>query len=291
MNEVLKKEERTDTLRAILNLINKRENHLRNIYTAHTRVNLPGVALEHFVKDAFCNTFDMDPEEKDRYYRRYFSFLGSPNNPPDLIVRRGDAVEIKKLGGLSTIQLNSSCPHTKLYRTDERITEECRNCEEWKEREFLDYLYVIGIVKNWEAKILLFLYGDCYFAEEKKYLALADKLKEALQKSGETISETREIGRVNEVDPLKVTDLRIRGMWLVKNPLLFEHFKEMFREACSSRFSIYALMREEKFESFPNNEKNEIQRAGTIEKVQIPDPNDPTKKIRAILIKFLMGRK
>ena len=32
-------------------------------------------------------------------------------------------------------------------------------------------------------------------------------------------SETNELGRVNKVDPLGITYLRIRGMWGIENPI------------------------------------------------------------------------
>ena len=36
--------------------------------------------------------------------------------------------------------------------------------------------------------------------------------------SGLEAGETDELGRINKVDPLGITSLRVRGMWQIKNP-------------------------------------------------------------------------
>jgi hypothetical protein len=277
---------KTSVLRAILNIIKRRENRLKNIYSGKVRVNVAGEAFEYYIKDAFCNTFDASQEKREKSYHLYFSYVGNQNNPPDVIIRGGDAVEIKKMENPSEIQLNSSYPHAKLSINDERITEECRRSDAWLGKNELDYLYVIGIVKDWKIKVILFIYGDCYFANEGVYRNLMNKLKEKVNESFENAAQTREIGRINGVDPLGVTNLRIRGMWLVENPLTFEKFKPFFDDAFSHELSIYALIRKEKFESFPEEERKEIKKYTVVREVEIPNPDNPKGNIKAVLIKF-----
>jgi hypothetical protein len=66
-------------------------------------------------------------------------------------------------------------------------------------------------------------------------------------------AETNELGRINNVDPLGVTDLRIRGMWLVKSPwvvfddLLAKHTGDSFGNA---DFQFTAIINEDKFDEF-----------------------------------------
>jgi hypothetical protein len=63
--------------------------------------------------------------------------VGNANNPPDSMLKGGDAIEVKKVGSHSSqIQLNSSFPKDKLHSHDRLITRECVNCEEWDVSRF-----------------------------------------------------------------------------------------------------------------------------------------------------------
>ncbi|GEM_PF-6491591 len=54
-----------------------------------------GEALEYYVKDLFCDCLrEKSVDEKDKVYSKYFSYIGNQNNPPDLIISKGDAVEV-----------------------------------------------------------------------------------------------------------------------------------------------------------------------------------------------------
>ena len=48
-------------------------------------------------------------------YSEVFSYLGNTSNPPDMIIKDGDAIEVKKIEGFNTLMLNSSYPKQKLY--------------------------------------------------------------------------------------------------------------------------------------------------------------------------------
>lgn len=77
---------------------------------------------------------------------KFFSYLGNQNNPPDVILKGGDAIEIKKIQSKSSaIALNSSYPKNKLYSNDPRITKACKNSEVWKVK---DMIYVIGVTND-----------------------------------------------------------------------------------------------------------------------------------------------
>ena len=57
-----------------------------------------GDALEYYIKDLFCNSLhENDIEKKNIIYEENFSYFGNQNNPPDFIVKDGDAIEVKKL--------------------------------------------------------------------------------------------------------------------------------------------------------------------------------------------------
>src|SRR5262245_28624301 len=87
----------TNLLKALLNLQQINDFSLRDHYGSSNRMNNMGVTLEYFVKDAFCNSLNIqDTNEKDREHSKYFSYCGNTNNPPDFLIRGGDAVEVKK---------------------------------------------------------------------------------------------------------------------------------------------------------------------------------------------------
>lgn len=59
-----------------------------------------GDTLETFVKDIFCNSFSFTNKEALEKYSEVFSYLGNTSNPPDMIIKDGDAIEVKKLKDL-----------------------------------------------------------------------------------------------------------------------------------------------------------------------------------------------
>lgn len=90
-----------------------------------------GDALEEYVKDLFANTIN-ESDEQSRLVKisDTFSYLGNQNNPPDIMLHSGDAIEVKKIESKNiTLVLNSSYPKHKLYVDSKLITEACRNCE------------------------------------------------------------------------------------------------------------------------------------------------------------------
>jgi len=97
-----------------------------------------------------------------------FDYQGNPNNPPDIILKKVDAVEIKKLESLRTkIALNSSYPKSKLLPDNPTITKYCG--EDWTEK---DIIYTIGCVEKKQLKLLWLIYGNCYVAEKETYQRL-----------------------------------------------------------------------------------------------------------------------
>jgi hypothetical protein len=128
----------TDILQAITALVNHPIPNLLDYYRSKSqnRINAVGDALEEYIKDIFANTIDeTNLDRKTDRYSQVFSWQGSQNNPPDLIIRNGDAVEVKKIGTVnSQIALNSSFPKAKLFSNDSMIALDCRNCEDWTEK-------------------------------------------------------------------------------------------------------------------------------------------------------------
>jgi hypothetical protein len=253
------------------------------------RIKDVGEQLEFYVKDALCGSFRLAQQEKEIKYQETFSLLGNQNNPPDAIIRGGDAYEIKKIQTLTaSIALNSYPPKDRLHRNDPRVTEACRRCEggNWQTK---DMFYVVGCTQNSKIKYLFFVHGTCYSAEREVYEMIATQLKRDIEGSLRTggiegSSETVDLGRINRVDPLGITNLRIRGMWMIENPI--KVFSYIHRFDSKRPFSLIALMSKNKFESFPQQDIGAIRMDSRIESrsVKIKNPNNPAELVDAQLI-------
>lgn len=145
-------------LQAIKTVVNNPISNLLSHYKGKNRINNVGNALEVWVKDIFADTLnETDESKKVVRYSNVFSYIGNQNNPPDLMLKNGDAVEVKKIESVNSgIPLNSSYPKSKLSSDSPMITRNCRQCEDWQEK---DLIYIIGVVNNNALKRLWFICG------------------------------------------------------------------------------------------------------------------------------------
>ncbi len=277
----------TNILIALKNLF---ENPIRNIsekYLSSNRINNVGQALEIYIKDAFCNSFEFSEKDKNKKYSENFSYLGNQNNPPDIIIKNGDAIEVKKIESLkSAIALNSSYPKDKIFSDSLMITKSCRECEVWKEK---DLIYVIGSVKDNKLNSLWLVYGNCYSAKKEIYERIRNKISSGInQLEGVEFSKTKELGRINKVDPLGITNMRIRGMWHIDNPMKVFNYLLEIKE--NDKLNVNALILKEKYLSFPKKDRDNLEKLSKqgleILDVKIKNPNNPAKLIDVKLIKF-----
>lgn len=276
-------------LTAIRTIINFPISELVSYYQSKNRINQMGEALECFIKDIFADTVtERDQQKKLLRYSEVFSYSGNANNPPDLILRDGDAVEIKKIESIGAgIALNSSYPKSKLYADSPLITSHCRNCEDWQEK---DIIYAIGVAQGKKLKLLWLIYGDCYAADREIYERITDTIAMGINRIPEVeFSETRELGRVNKVDPLNITYLRIRGMWGIQNPLsVFDYVNLDYQK--NADFQMIAIMKNNKYLSLPiqDREKLEALRDNNFKiiDVEIKCPNNPVQLIPAKVINY-----
>jgi len=279
-------------IRAILNIASFGNNNLRSYASTYlNRINAVGEQLEFYIKDAIATSFKLPQAQKQAAYSNVFCYLGNQNNPPDMIIKNSDAFEIKKIESpFAALALNSSPPKDKLRAEDTRITDACRACESpaWKEKELF---YVIGNAQAGVVKSLFFVQGTCYAANHEVYEKVHEPIKKevdsVLDSLGLEKAETVELGKVKRVDPLGITELRIRGMWSIENPL------KVFEDLCpiegENRLNLFALMRKEKYLSFPKEDIKELEanKEISVKDVKIKDPNNPVKPIEAKLIAYI----
>jgi len=265
-------------LTAIHYLATTQELHLSDSGKDSTnRINRVGDSLETYIKDAFARTLTID-DSKTRLtkYSQTFSWTGNSNNPPDFMLTDGDAVEVKKIRGKpNSIQLNSSYPKQTIRSDDPMISQACRDCENWSKK---DLIYAIGRVVDKQLHNLWMVYGDCFVAEADTYTRIAKAIREGIQSSGIEFNETRELGRVNRVDPLGITSLRIRGMWIIKHPARI--FRDLLPDSSSDR-QINVIMSENKFYSFSENDRQKLRDLPNtmleIHTIQAPTPDNPAR--------------
>ncbi|MEM6404751.1 MAG: NgoPII family restriction endonuclease, partial [Cyanobacteria bacterium P01_D01_bin.116] len=224
---------------------------------------------------------------RNQKHSEAFSYIGNQNNPPDLILKNGDAIEVKKIESLkSSIALNSSYPKSKLHSDEPMLTSYCRNCEDWQEK---DIIYAIGIIKDKKLKLLWLIYGDCYAADREVYKRIANTINTGINEIKDVeFSETKELGRVNKVDPLGITYLRIRGMWGIQNPISVYDY--LFENIDIDTFQLIVIMKEEKYLSFPYEVRKFVEAISDknfiIKNVNIKSPNNPAQLIPAKMINY-----
>ncbi len=198
-------------INAIINLVNNPVTHLVDYYQGRNRANNAGDALEEYIKDLFANTFDFSEKERLEKISEVFSYLGNNSNPPDAMIRGGDAIEVKKIeSNGSDLALNSSYPKHKLLSNSSMISSACKKAEEWTEK---DIIYVVGIVeKNTNnLKHLCMVYGLDYCASEECYSRIKMTIKNGVEAIPNVeFAESKELGRINKIDPLGITYLRVR---------------------------------------------------------------------------------
>jgi hypothetical protein len=278
----------SNILKAFTNIINNYQINITNVTQGNNRANNMGEGLETYIKDIFANTInETNKQAKLEKLAITYSYQGNKNNPPDLMLRNSDAIEVKKLESKNTaIALNSSYPKAKLYANSPMITTACKNCEEWSVK---DMLYAVGYVSKSDLKSLWLVYGDCFCADKETY----ERIKTTISSGINTIqdvefTQTKELGKVKKVDPLGITDLRIRGMWHIDNPN--KTFDYVYQYDDTKDFQLMALMKKEKYESLPNEDKEAIENIDNnnveVKNVRIKNPNNPVQLIDAKLLVF-----
>lgn len=278
----------SNIINAIIQLVENPKFELRKHSESHNRANNMGEALEEYIKDIFAGTVnETDENIRNQKLSEVFSYLGNQNNPPDSMLWGGDAIEVKKIeSNDSSLALNSSYPKAKLFADSPMIKKACRTCEDWTVK---DMIYAVGVVDDNNIKSLALVYGDDYCAEKSVYEQIKSVIKTGVESiTGVEFAETKELGRVNRVDPLGITYLRVRGMWGIENP--FSVFDYVYKRDYNKKFNFMALINDDKYYSFDNYYDLE-NLCASVEELQITDvkiknPNNPAQLKSAKLITY-----
>lgn len=263
--------------------------------TDKNRAKAMGSELEAYTKDIFADAYTNDDlSKKVKIYNKKLSYLGGKKNPPDFIIKKGAAVEVKKVEAYSELQLNSSYPKKVLKSTSDKITEECKKCESgWKQK---DMVYVIGNQKKDTkfVKSIWIIDAKCYIADEERYSKLFDIVKDRI-KGIEDFKETKtkELARIGGIDTLDITKLRVRPMWTLEHPS--KVFKSHIENDDTEKFRAYALICKDTFNSYPETDREELKnliedKKIISEEIKVKDPDDLNKKLDTILLKLIIDK-
>lgn len=272
---------------AIINLLNQPIVNLQAIYLGKNRINNIGEALERYVQDLFINGFGLDETQRNLAITEHFSYLGNTSNPPDMMLRGGDAIEVKKIESRNAdLALNSSYPKAILSADSPMITMAYKNAEDWHQK---DMLYAVGIVNSESLHALTLVYGVDYAADESIYEAIKYRIKSGVETiEGVEFTPTKELGKIKRIDPLGITNLRIRDMWHIENP--FRVFHYVYERNFAHQFNFMAIINEEKWQSFANHQDLltviENTPNAQISDINIKNPNNPAQLKSAKLIQF-----
>lgn len=272
-------------LTAIKAIIQNIDLDIQNVTDGNNRMNNMGEGLETYIKNAFANVLrESDETTKLQKISDTFSYTGNKNNPPDMMLRDGDAIEVKKIESPNTnLQLNSSHPKSQLLSTNGKISQTCRKCEDWTNK---DLIYAIGYIKKKKLISLWMVYGDCYAADEQTYQKVEEKIRFSVANSDdlEVNLDTNELSGIKNVDPLNITYLRVRGMWIIENPT--KVYDYLYSYDKNATFQLIALMRKTKYKTFSSENRLSLEEIEDLEikDVRIKNPNNPANLIDAKLL-------
>lgn len=275
---------------AIINLVQNPVTQLVNYYQGRNRANNAGDALEEYIKDIFANSFDMLETERLERLNEVFSYLGNNSNPPDAMLRFGDAIEVKKIEtDNAALALNSSYPKHTLLSSSPMISTACKIAEDWTEK---DIIYAVGVVnKQNQLKHLCMVYGLDYCASDECYSRIKTTIKTGVEAiPGVEFAESRELGHINRVDPLGITYMRVRGMWGIENP--WKVFNYVYTREEDKKFTFMCIINDDKWIKMSNRDDLEqlvrTVTTLTIKNVRIKNPDNPAQLKNAKLISFYL---
>jgi hypothetical protein len=276
---------------AIKNISDFKTNNMHEYFKDYATSQITTVRqqIENYVKDAISGSFKSvkDKKSTDRYSET-FSYIGNKNKPPDMIMKGGDAVIIKTIKTYKgSLTINNSPPKDRIMWNDPWIIKSCQTIDggQWNSK---DIFYAIGWTEKRKLKYLNFLHGSCFIPEEKffnkKIQGLKKNIYNYLESEGLEAKSAIGLGKVDNIDPLGIINLRIKGVWRIKNPLVI--FSDIFNYDRKQEFTSIALMLKNKFDSFPKKDVNAIVNDNQIEikDVKIKNPNNFQRKIDAKLI-------
>jgi hypothetical protein len=277
-------------LTAIKNISDFKTNNIRGYLKEHATPQIKTVReqMAYYVKDAISGAFKSAKDKKPKLNDEIFSYLGNKNKPPDMILKGSDALIIKTIKTTKgSLTITNNPPKDRLTWKDPWIIKNCRNVDggQWHSK---DIFYVTGWIERGKIKYLYFVQGRCYASEAKVYNKKIEGIKKTIEEylvsAGLKTNYTIGLGKVTNMDPLGITNLTIRSIWKIQNPL--RAFSEIYSYDRKQEFILIALMLKNKFDSYPKKDIDAMigDKQIKLRDVKIKNPNNPAKKIDTKLI-------
>lgn len=251
-----------NVLDAVKVLVAQNRINLSDSQGGRNRINSAGQSPEEYVKNLFADSFDLPPAEKLERWSETFSYLGNNANPPDMMLKNGDAIEVKKIESPdAALALNSSYPKQILRSDNPMISAACRDAENWTAK---DILYVVGVVNGDKLKHLCMVYGRDYCASEECYSRI-----ENFQVS----------------DPLGAASFNLVGSWYIENP--WKVFSYVYQRNHNADFNFMCIIDDEKWHQLDNRDSlTGLNPNLKIIDVCIKNPDNPDRLSDAKLIQY-----
>lgn len=301
----------TNVLVALNNIFKRNSTRLTPVFRSNGTANATGDSLEFFVKDMFCEEASQYTyqDDKEKVYKKYLSWTGDSSHFPDLIINDGAGVEPKKINGKSTtgtLALNSSFPKDYIYPDTQNVPAPGKSGKKeyvetgWTKKPII---YVVGNLNNKKSSTntnglysIWFAYGNTFVADNSKYESVISSIRNAIDKDvNAPLEHSKELGRLRGIDNLKLTNLRIRGMYELQHPgkVFHEYVDDLKLPDDKSHVFVVMLKREydhlvkemkDKWSPVEKSLQGFINK-GVLNKlsVKIPDPNNPDQKLDAII--------
>jgi len=145
----------------------------------NNRIQNMGNSFENYVKELFLDETNYKTQQKIQKFAEIFSWQGSANNPPDLILRNSFAIEVKKKESKKgSLALNSSYPKNSIFSEDSKLSRDCSIIDggSWNK----DLFYYIFEASNKQVKSLFIIDGKCYCADKQVYSKIFDNIKKEI---------------------------------------------------------------------------------------------------------------
>lgn len=278
----------TNVLIALKNILDRNSCILTPIFRSNGTANAAGDSLEFFIKDMFCTGASQYQyaEEKMKKYNEFLSWTGNSTNFPDFIIKGGVGVEPKKINNLtySTLALNSSYPKDYIYPDSQNLPKEIHE-DAWVKKEII---YAVGNLNNKTNKLLSlwFVYGNTMVADRSVYLKLIEEIRIAISKTNATLINSKELARAKGIDPLKLSNLRVRGMYELEHPhKVFGSYitKNDIPTEASKVFLVILKADYDQLAEKPDLSAYIATNRLTISEIIIPNPNNVNEQLEALL--------
>lgn len=260
-----------------------------------------------FTMDIFSGSL-YHPKKRFLLWGKTFSHFGNPTDTPDIMLKRGDAIEIKSIikesksfhgKSVDGILLNNVPPMQFIQKNNPLIAKKCVESGDWGRTYQRDVIYVVGIIEKNLLRGLSMVYGRDYCASNEYYSNIRKGIKrlyenkKMIENNSKTIirnnlESSKELARIDNFDPLGLTQARFYAHWYIKTP--WQAFDYVYRRSPNTKFDFMCIINEDKWKTLENRglltESEKSCQNLRISPIRIKNPDNPEECRDAVLITY-----